>query len=63
MEGQKALFHRTDEELEPLLGDDSMRDQVAEELEFRLRNNRLNRMLAHLRRISRGEGEVSGDDK
>ena len=63
MEGQKALFHRTDEELEPLLGDDSMRDQVAEELEFRLRNNRLNRMLAHLRRISRGESEGRGDDE
>lgn len=57
------LFHRTDEELEPLLGDESMRDQVAEELEFRLRNNRLSRMLAHLRRISRGEGEVSSDDE
>ncbi len=63
MEGQKALFHRTDEELEPLLGDDSMRDQVAEELEFRLRNNRLSRMLAHLKRISRGEGEGGGDDE
>ncbi len=62
-EGQKDLFHRTDEELEPLLREESMRDEVTEELEFRLRNNRLSRMLAHLRRISRGEGERSGDDE
>lgn len=57
------LFHRTDEELEPLLREETMRDEVTEELEFRLRNNRLSRMLAHLRRISRGEGERSGDDE
>jgi len=57
------LFHKTDEELEPLLGEASLRDQVAEELEFRLRNNRLSRMLAHLRRISRGERRRRGDDE
>jgi hypothetical protein len=57
------LFHRTDEELEPLLREESMREEVTEELEFRLRNNRLSRMLAHLRRISSGEGERSGDDE
>ena len=62
-EGPLDLFHRTDEELEPLLREASMRDEVTEELEFRLRNNRLSRMLAHLKRISRGEGERRGDDE
>lgn len=62
--GQKApteLFYMSDQELEGLLHEDSMRADVEEELEFRLRNNRLSRMLASLKRISRGREKERGD--
>jgi hypothetical protein len=61
--GPSDLFFLTDEELERTLREGPIRRDLREELEFRLRNNRLSRMLAHLRRISRGKGEVSGDDE
>jgi len=62
------LFRRTDEELESLVCEELESlmgaearmicwKEVVEELEFRLRNNRLSRMLAHLKRISRDERE------
>jgi len=53
--GQMDLFFRTDEELARLMCDEALREPVREELEFRLRTNRLNRMLAHLKRTTRGE--------
>ena len=51
--GPVGLFHRTDEELAQFLDEESLWEAVHEELEFRLRNNSLRRMLAHLERTKR----------
>ena len=62
-EGPQGIFFLSDNELERCLPEASIRADVEEELEFRLRNNRLSRMLAHLKRISRGQQEERDDDE
>jgi hypothetical protein len=61
--GPVGLFHRTDEELAQFLDEESIWEAVHEELEFRLRNNSLRRMLAHLERTKRKQpGKTEGID-
>ena len=61
-DGAMELYHRSDEELEALLGEMHLRESIQEELRFRLRSSRLSRMLAHLERSSQGEDKDEDED-
>jgi hypothetical protein len=52
----------SDEALENLLGQVHLRESIQEELRYRLRSNRLGRMLAHLERTSKDEHEDNEHD-
>ena len=54
------LYSLSDEALEPLLDKVHLREPIQEELRYRLRSNRLGRMLAHLERTSKDEHEDNG---
>ena len=58
--GAMELYHRSDEELEALLGEVHLRESIQEELRFRLRSSLLSRMLAHLERTSKDEHDDNG---
>ncbi|MDE0892457.1 MAG: hypothetical protein OSB14_09765 [Planctomycetota bacterium] len=58
--GDVNLINLSDEALENLLGQAHLRESIQEELRYRLRNNRLGRMLAHLERTSKDEHEDNG---
>lgn len=58
--GDVDLFNLSDEALENLLGQVHLRESIQEELRYRLRSNRLGRMLAHLERTSKDEHEDNG---
>jgi hypothetical protein len=51
------LYKLSDEALEPLIDQVHLRESIQEELRYRLRSNRLGRMLAHLKRTSKDEHE------
>lgn len=58
--GDVDLINLSDDELEALLGQVHLRESIQEELRYRLRSNRLGRMLAHLERTSKDEHEDNG---
>jgi len=54
------LHKLSDEELESLMDQVHLRESIREELTYRLRTDRLSRMLAHLERASKDEHEDTG---